>query len=145
MAVNNKVPVTLASIVNEAESKKTAKAQAEVLIANKSPALKAVIGHAMDPGVTWLLPETDPPYRPMPKAMDQEASLASKIRMFEYLIAGPVGDNVKQTKREEIFIQLLESIDPDDAVLLLRLKNKKLNLKPEAVKIAFPGVAKNWP
>jgi hypothetical protein len=137
------IPRTIASIIAEAESKKTAKAQAEVLLAHKSSVLKAVVGHGMDPKVKWLLPETDPPYRPLPKAADQETSLATQIRMLEYLVEGS-GNNVNQRKREEIFVRLLENVDPDDAILLLRMKNKKLQLKVEAVKIAFPGISGEW-
>jgi hypothetical protein len=43
-----------------------------------------------------------------------------------------------------MFIQLLESVDPRDATLVLRVKNKALKIKPEAVKIAFPKLTANW-
>lgn len=137
------VPRTLASIIVEAESKKTASEQAEVLKNNSSAALKAIIGHAMDPNVVWLLPLGDPPYRPLPKAADQELALHTQTRMFQYLTK-PGGETITQIKREQIFIQLLEGIDPDDAVLMLRVKAKNLKLLPEAVKIAFPGISAHW-
>lgn len=139
----NQVPRTIASIIAEAESKKTAKEQAEVLKANSSAALKAVIGHAMDPNVVWLLPEGNPPYKPLPNNADMELALHTQTRMFQY-VTRPGGDQVAPLKREQIFIQILEGIDPADAELMLRVKNKKLKLKTEAVKIAFPGISSHW-
>jgi hypothetical protein len=135
---------TLASIIAEAEKQRTAAKQAEVLKNNSSKALKDIIGYAMDPNVTWLLPETDPPYTPMHPAADQEGRLYAETRRLIYFVDSPDGRQVKPLKREQLFIQLLESIDADDAKLLLRVKNKALKIKKEAVKIAFPGISGHW-
>ncbi len=135
----------LSAIVAEVESKETAEEQAAVLTANKSGPLKDIIGHALDPGVTFLLPKGNPPYKPFEEGENREARLYAETRMFQYLIKSPEGNKVKQLKREQIFINLLEGIHPDDAKLLLRVKNKELNIKPEAVKIAFPSITKHWP
>lgn len=110
-----------------------------------SPALKAVVGHAFDPNVTWALPETDPPYKPMPKASDQQGRLFTEIRRFYIFLEGT--NNLKQVKREALFIELLESIDPDDAKLMCSIKNKKLPFKSinlKLVKKAFPNMTKDW-
>ena len=135
---------TLAEIIDDAEKQKTAAKQAAVLQKNSSAALKAIIGYAMDPGVKWLLPDTDPPYRALQQSAEQEGKLISECRKFIYFVDSPDGRNVKALKREQMFIQLLESVDPRDATLVLRVKNKALKIKPEAVKIAFPKLTANW-
>ena len=135
---------TISSIVKEAEEQTTPKKQAQVLKNNSSAALKMVIGCALDPKVKWLLPNGDPPYRPLPKAADAESRLYTDARMIDYLVDSAVGKQVTQIKREQIFTNLLESVDPDDAVLLIRCKDKKLNIAIEAVKQAFPNMTKDW-
>jgi hypothetical protein len=43
-----------------------------------------------------------------------------------------------------MFIQMLETLDVHDAQLLLRVKNKKLTIKMDAVKAAFPSLTAKW-
>jgi hypothetical protein len=48
-------------------------------------------------------------------------------------------------KRELLFLQLLECIDPADAKLLIRVKDKGLKgIQLAAVKAAWPGLTKGW-
>lgn len=135
---------SIASIIAEVEKQKTAQKQADVLKANSSKALKDIIGYAMDPTVQWLLPEGDPPYKALHEASDQEGRLYTETRRLVYFVNTPEGNNVKPLKREQLFIQLLESVDANDAKLLLRVKSKSLKIKKEAVKLAFPGISAHW-
>jgi hypothetical protein len=51
--------------------------------------------------------------------------------------------NINPLKREKMFIDLLESITPEDAKLLVSIKDKKLpfeGLTPETIKKAYPGI-----
>lgn len=135
---------SLSTIIGEIEAQKTVKKQAEVMQKNSSKALKDIIGYAMDPTVNWLLPEGDPPYRPMAESADQEGRLYSETRRLIYFVNTHDGLAVAPLKREQLFIQLLESIDPHDAQLMLRVKSKGLKIKVEAVKIAFPNMSSHW-
>jgi hypothetical protein len=139
----NKRPA-LAQIIEKIETQKTKSKQVEFLKKYSCKELKTVIGYAMDPGVTWLLPEGDPPFTPLVQSTDQEGRFYNETDKLLYFIASPEGQNVKQIRREQLFIQVLESIDPRDAQLLLRMKNKQLKIKKEAVKEAFPNLAANW-
>lgn len=135
---------SIASIIQEVEKETDPDKQADILKKNSSAALKTIIGYSMDPQVKWLLPEGDPPYRPIHEGTDQEGRLYSDARRLMYFINTPEGMEIKQIRRESLFIELLETIAPEDAKLLLRCKNKKLNISVEAVKKAFPGISKNW-
>jgi hypothetical protein len=139
----NKRPA-LAQIIADVESQKTKAKQVELLKKHSCKEIKTVIGYAMDPGVKWLLPETDPPFKPLDQSTDQEGRFYTETDKLLYFIASPEGLNVKQIRREQLFIQVLESIDPRDAQLLLRMKNKQLKIKLEAVKEAFPNLTANW-
>lgn len=137
---------SLASIVAEIEKQTTDDAQADVMKKNSSGALKTIIGYALDPGVTWKIPSGAPPYRPLHAAADQEGKLYSEVqRMFIYFVDSPEHRTIAQTKREQLFIQVLESIDAEDAKLVLRVKDKALKISRKAVKMAFPNIAKDWP
>ncbi len=142
--MNPNITKSLSEIIDEVEKQKTTAGQTKVLQKYASAALKAVIGFAMDPGVKFLLPETNPPFRPMPEGSDAQGRLIAEHRKFIYFVDSPVGRNLSNLKREQMFIQLLEGLDMRDAQLVLRMKNKDLKVKMDAVKAAFPNLTKNW-
>lgn len=134
----------IATIIDLIEKEKSRNKQVDLLKEHSSYALKAVLGYGMDPDVKWLLPDGDPPYKPLFDAADQEGRFYTECKKLIYFVDSEEGRQVKQIRREQLFIQVLESIDPRDAKLLLRMKNKKLKIKLEAVKDAFPNLAANW-
>jgi hypothetical protein len=134
----------MATIIDLIEKEKSRNKQVDLLKEHSSYALKAVLGYGMDPDVKWLLPDGDPPYKPLFDAADQEGRFYTECKKLIYFVDSEEGRQVKQIRREQLFIQVLESIDPRDAKLLLRMKNKKLKIKLEAVKDAFPNLAANW-
>jgi len=143
MAID-KSRVTLAEIIESVEKQKSKAKQIQVLKDNSCSELKAVLGFGIDPGVKWLLPESDPPYKPLQESADQQGRFWNETKKLIYFVDSPEGRDVKQIRREQLFIQVLESIDPRDAKLLLRMKNKKLKIKKEVVKEVFPNLAANW-
>lgn len=135
---------TLSSIIAKIEAAPGVAAQAEVLKKHSSAALKNIIGYAMDPGVKWLLPPGAPPYRAQVKEADAEGRLYNETKKFINLVDSPAGRALGRVKRERLFIQILEVIDPDDAKLMLRVKDKKLKIDVEAVKAVWPNLTKTW-
>jgi hypothetical protein len=120
-----------------------------ILHKNSSAALKQILGMTYDPRVEWLLPAGEPPYKPMEKASDQESGLMQETRRLYLFVRGDsdVQRNLKQTRREQLFVGMLEAIDPDDAKVLLAMKEGKLPYKGLTRKLvaeAFPNLAKDW-
>lgn len=136
----------LSSIIIEAESKKTPEEQAAVLQDNDSNQLRSLLEYGFHPAVEWKVPAGSPPYRPLAlqDAHNAEGNLYREIRKFDYFVNTDVGNKVKAVKREQLFIDMLESIEAADALMVLRLKNKKLKIKKEACKLAFGAFAKDW-
>lgn len=135
----------ISEILQEADKARGEAAKLKVLQDNSNPTLKAVLGAAFDPNIVWDLPETDPPYKPMPKENDQQGRLYNEVRRFYIFFKGQTA--LKAHKREALFIELLESVDPDDAKLLCSIKNKTLPYKTinlALIKKAFPNLASNW-
>ena len=112
----------------------------ESLKVNGHPVLKNILKYMYDPSIKFLLPEGKPPYKPNkfdePKALRGEAK-----RLYLFIDGG--NPNLKQVRREQIFIEILESVSPLDAELLLSMKDKKSlykNITKAVIKEAFPGL-----
>ena len=108
---------------------------------NNSVALQTVLRGAFDPSIEWLLPEGEPPYKPN-DLVDQEHIFYHECRKMYLFVEGGNPD-LKQLRREALFVQLLETVAAKDAKLLLAIKDKHLpypGVTPDIIKEAFPGL-----
>ena len=80
----------------------------------------------MKDAILWDLPPGEPPFRKNEKAMDLQHILVGRIRMFEYFVRGNY-PHLTRGKREQMFIDLLEQVDPDDTELLIMVKDKDVH------------------
>ena len=76
-----------------------------------------------------LLPPTDPPYKPSEQPKGMSTPFDSESRRLSIFVKGLGYDDMNQSKRENIFIQILESIDPDDGKIFLAATQKKFRIK----------------
>jgi hypothetical protein len=93
-----------------------------------------------DTNVIWELPEGTPPYRPFAESEPDISGLYQEERKLYLFIKGG-NPNLNQVRRETLFVQLLESIHPKEAELLIAVKDRKLPYKgitKEIVQEAFP-------
>jgi hypothetical protein len=140
---------TFYEIFKEVHNAKKKAEKIAVLHHYSSASLKTILGYTYDPRIKWLLPEGIPPYTPLPDAADQEAGLAAELRRIYLFVEGnsETQRNLKQTRREQIFIDMLESVDPRDAKVLIGMKEGKLpfnGLTRKLVAEAFPNISKDW-
>lgn len=108
---------------------------------NDSLQLRIILQGAFDPSVVWLLPPGEPPYKPN-ELVDQQHVLLKECEKLRYFIKG-FHDNLNQTKRETMFVELLERVDPEDAKLLCAIKDKKMpfnGITLQHVKEGLPGL-----
>lgn len=111
------------------------------LQANDNTAIRTVLKFALDPKAVWLLPEGAPPYTPCEYPNQENMLYAESRRLYLFLEGG--NPNLKPIRREQMFIDLLQSIDVNDAKMLLAAKEKTLPWKeitPKLVQKAFPGI-----
>lgn len=119
------------------------KEKVDALRANDSYVIRVILQGVFDESVKWLLPEGDPPYTPN-DLVDQEGILINEARKILYFVEG--FHDLSTAKREQMFIELLEQVDPKDAILLCAAKEKKLPFRGitiQHVKEAFPGMIQN--
>ena len=130
---------SLYEVLEECSKGKNVEERVVLLQKNGTAPIQTILQYALDPRIKFLLPDTDPPYKPT-DFLDQENRLYSELRRLYLFIEGG-NPNLTKLKRENLFIQLLESIDKNDAVLLCHVKNKTLPFKELTAKVvrkAFP-------
>lgn len=98
-------------------------------------ALKGIFSLAYSPTVQWLLPEGAPPYKPS-EFLDIEGMLLKELRRMYLFVNTPGIPEIPAHKREQLFIGLLESISPNDAKLLISLKERNIPYKGLSKKFA---------
>jgi len=135
--------LSISEILKKTSEIKNRKEKIEYLQKNQSTPLLMILQYAFDPNVEWILPEGNPPYRKN-DLVDQEGILYAESRRLKNWIKGVNPDFEKQELRNQAqFINLLESVDKDDAELLIAIKDKKMPYKGityKLVKETFPHI-----
>ena len=126
-------------LVNDATSRQ---ARIDLLKMHNSKSLRSILKGTFDPKIEFALPKTRPPFRAddAPEGITP-SSLFRETRKFNYLTKNNTA--VKQTKKEEIFITMLDSVHEGEAEILLQMieKKSKINgLTPRLVLEAIPGL-----
>ena len=136
MAVNEIIN-GLGEIMLDVKEAKSVGEKIKILQKNDSRELRGILELTYDNRLTWALPEGNPPYQPLDKSMDNQGMLYSEMRRMYVFLEGKA--NVSQARREQMFVQILETLDPDDAKLLIEVKDRKIKGCSKAtVKQAFP-------
>ena len=100
-----------------------------------------------DPTILFDLPQGAPPYRALPKSTDAQGRLYREMKKLYIFEKNGVSD-IPRNKKEQVFLQIIEAVDPDDAELLIGMKDKKMpypNLTEALVRRTFPGLLPNVP
>ena len=114
----------------------------EVLKRYDTPYIRQLLKAAFDPKIKWILPEGTPPYiaNEAPEGTEHTL-LRNETRKLYLFLEG--GDNtISKTRKETLFIQMLEGLHQSEAEVLINVKDKKLNkvykgLTAEMVKESF--------
>lgn len=132
---------TIAETIDLAASASSKEEKIKVLRENYSFPLITVLQTALDPRFSWLLPKGKINYRPS-RFQEARQALFMETKRFYIFLEGYTPPALTQERRELLFLQLLETIDPKDAELLLMIKEKKLpkGLNAKIINEAFPNL-----
>jgi len=110
---------SLSEIVTKACEMKTQEEKVSWLKENNSEALRTILTVMFDKAnFVWNIPsDSIPPYKPSPH-VESHGMLYRQTRKLRYFIKGYDGENLSQYRREFLFIEMLESIDQEDAKLM---------------------------
>ena len=126
----------ISEILDKVSKLKTKKEKVAWLKDQNTDGLRVVIKSSFDPKIKWLLPEGDVPFRRNDApAGTEHTDLHMESRKLYHFIEGGNYD-ITQTKRETLFIQVLEGLQESDADVLVAAKEKSLHRK-------FKGLSDN--
>ena len=135
--------ISIPKIFEEIAKAKNKDEKKSVLIKySQNGAFKEILRYAFDPNIKFLLPPGNPPYNSVVDQSDNPTYLYGLVRKL-YLFVEGGNPNLKSVRREYLFLELLESIHPLEAELLLQVKDKKIKcrgLTYNLVKETFPDL-----
>ena len=102
----------------------------DILSKNKRDDVKALLIWNFDKQIKSAIPEGEVPYKKNEAPINSggHTRLVHEWRtLYNYIKGG--NDAISQMKREQMFIQLLESLHESEAELLMLIKDKKLQSK----------------
>jgi len=101
----------------------------EVLKQYETDSLKAILIWNFDETVVSMLPEGEVPFEKndVPVGTDH-TSLRKEWRNLYHFVKGG-NDSLSKTRRESMFIQILEGLHPSESEILCLVKDKKLESK----------------
>jgi|TARA_R110000796_G_scaffold65603_2_gene151497 hypothetical protein len=109
--------------------------------------LENLVDLCFNPNIKFLLPEGEPPYKAATKAQGFEMTLYANMRKFGIFVENGPYPTMSTHKREIQFVEFLETLDPDDANLVIAIKDKKMPYKGITRKLfeeAWPALASTW-
>ena len=117
---------------------KTREEKRQILKDRENFATRALLQLNYHPDVKWKIPKGAPPYTPSENQAD--ASLHFEVKKLDYYV-DPSPHDIPMLRRESMFVQLLERLDPKDAKLIIAMKDKKITYKGLSYKL----VKDTWP
>lgn len=132
--------LSISEIVNKACELKSDQEKVDWLRSKNNSALRTILKYTYDTDtVKFLIPNTPPPWKKN-DYVGVEGMLYNEARRLRIFVQGGGYDNLPPTKREHLFISLLEDIDNNDAELLCKMIAQKPldGLPKHVVAEAFP-------
>lgn len=130
---------SISEIITQAGKMRKPEDRINYLRENSTAALKNIIIATSDKvKIKFLLPDEAPPYTPSAHN-ENHGMLHREARKLKYFVEGWAPPALKQIKREQLFIELLETVHKDDALILLQMISQKpfKGITPEVILGAF--------
>lgn len=132
----------LSEVLTKVSKQRTKAKKIQVLKENESLHLKAVLIWNFDDTVVSVLPEGEVPYnKNEAPAGTEHTYLAHEWKVLYNFVKGG-NDFLRPVKREQLFLQLLEGLHPDEADIVCLVKDKNLT---EKYKLTRPVVEEAFP
>jgi hypothetical protein len=121
------VPPLFSEIAMKVNNAKDKPRKLKVLQEHDSVPLRQVLKGAFDPNIEWLLPQGDVPYTANDAPIGTEHTLLQQEAKRLYLFTKGGDNAISSTKRETLFIQMLEGLSAEEATFLVTVVNKRVN------------------
>lgn len=134
-------------ILNEVANAKTDEDRKAILYYNNNYGLRQILKAAFDPKIKFVIKKV-PPYKPSDAPIGlSDTNLHKEVnRLYLFEEGNPgVSPNLTQQRKEQLLVQMLESLEAKEAVVLSNalLKNLKVpGLTKKIVEEVFPNLLK---
>ena len=132
----------ISEVLQKVSNAKTKAEKIRVLQEHDTPALRSVLIANFDESVISLLPEGVVPYDENDAPKGTEHTVLEKEYRKLYLFFKGGSSSLKQSQRENLFIQMLEGLHKEEATVLILIKDKGLSKR---YKITRPCVEGAYP
>jgi hypothetical protein len=138
--MTNEIKLDIFEVLEKVAAAKKKADKISILRKYESFGLRTILQGCYNPAVQLKLPEGVPPYTAC-DPHNAPSSLLRKARDMQYFV-GKKADDLGALKRETMFVSLLEGIHPEDAKIVLQMKDKKpfKGISSALVKEAFPSI-----
>ena len=136
--------LSFAEIFDKVSKIKSKKDKVSFLKQYQTDSLRMVIKSSFDPKIKWALPEGEVPYKPneAPEGTEHNNLSYEARKLYHYIEGG--NPTLTQSKREMMFVALLESLHPDEADILVAAKDKVLHQKYKGLSENVVKEAFDW-
>ena len=133
----------LNEVLQKVSNAKTKAQKIKLLQQYNTPALRQILIANFDESVISMLPDGEVPYKKNEAPEETEHTVLNhEYRKLYLFFKG--GANVSQTRRESLFIQLLEGLHKGEAEVLCLMKDKQIGkrwkITRQCVEEAFPQI-----
>lgn len=134
----------ISEVLQKVSNAKTKAEKIKLLNEHNSPALRAILIANYDESVISMLPEGEVPFEANDAPKGTEHTVLEKEYRKLYLFFKGGSSSLKQSQRENLFIQMLEGLHEEEAQVLILVKDKALGKKYKltraCVEEAFPQI-----
>ena len=134
----------ISEVLQKVSNAKTKAQKIKLLQEFNTPALRTILIVNYDESVIPLLPDGNVPYRPNDAPAGTEHTVLEHEYRKLYLFFKGGSSSLKQSKREDLFIQMLEGLQETEAEVLVAAKDKvphkKYKITRACVEGAFPSI-----
>ena len=131
-------------VLQKVSNAKTKPEKVKLLKEYNTNALRSILIANFDESIVSLLPPGEVPYTPNDAPEGTEHTVLEKEYRKLYLFFKGGSSTLMQSKREELFIQMLEGLSEGEAEVLVLVKDKKLGkrwkITKACVEQAFPQI-----
>jgi len=122
---------------------KSRKEKINILKKHESWPLKDLLRGIFDDKIQWNLPGGEPPYTPCSVGTPPSTFLKQNVNLKYFVKGVRDSENMPAFKREKKFLDILETVHPEDAKLLVSMINKQNPVKGLTKKLiqeAYPDL-----
>jgi len=140
----NKMNMLIVEVFDRVKAAKSRDEKIKILKQNDTLSLRQILYANFSDKIMFLIPETPAKFKPSvcPLGLADTNLFRETSRLYLFIRGGHA--TLQQLRREQLWVQLLEGVAKEEAVLLEFLKNKKLgdayDLTADVVLAAFPNL-----